>query len=965
VIGTTVSHYRILESLGIGGMGVVYLAEDVRLRRRVALKFLTPAAVGDAHARARLLREAQAASALDHPNLASVYDVGEWNDQLFIAMAFYDGETLRQRIERGPLTVQEAARIAGQIAAGLAAAHRAGIVHRDLKPANVMLTRDGQVKIVDFGLAKTFSATDATATRMTGPGLTLGTVAYMPPEQATGRDVDARADVWAFGVTFYEMLSGRLPFSGETAPAMLIAVASETPEPVDRVRPDVPRPFVRIIDRALTKDAAARATSAEEIAAEIARWQLTASAGAIGTATVVRSTRRWWLALAAAVLLAAAVPGVWFVRQAARTRWAREQALPQIDQLAEREQYVEAFALAHQAKRYIPSDPVWKRIDPIVSRLISVETTPAGTAVSYRPVGSDAEWVRLGESPLNDAVVPNAYLEWRFEKPGYAAASDTAAFGNFPKLTLRATLHAESDTPAGMVYVTTGDQPVTALIAGLDHLPPQRLRNFWIDRYEVSNREYKRFVDAGGYRDRKYWTYPFADGERILTFEQAMARFVDSTGRPGPAVWESGNFLEGQADYPVRGVSWYEAAAYAAFAGKSLPTIFHWSRVAEQRFSGVIAPRSNFHGQGPVKVGTSGGMNRYGAFDLAGNVKEWCWNRADDSTRYILGGAWDEPAYLFNDPDARSPFERRPNFGFRSVKYSDGDAVARTGELVALERRDFNKETPVSDTVFAAYRTLYDYDRTDLAARTEATVDSNPDWRVEKVSYAAAYGGERVPALIYLPKQGKPPYQTVVFFPGSSTISFRSSDQINTRNFDWVLKSGRAFVHPIYKSTFERGDERINDYPDMSNGYRDHVIAWAKDVRRTVDYLESRPDIDHARLAYMGLSWGSGMAPIYLAMEPRFKSAVLIVGGFYTQRSKPEVEALNFAPRAKLPVLMLNGRFDFFLPEDTTQVPMFRLFGAPDAQKKRVVYDTGHNIPRPDLIRESLDWLDRYLGSVR
>ena len=186
MIGTTVSHYRVVGTLGAGGMGVVYLAEDERLNRKVALKFLPPAVAQDAHSRARLLREAQAASALDHPNIATVYEVGDWNDQLFIAMPHYDGETLRQRIERAPLPIDEAARIAGQIAAGLAAAHRAGIVHRDLKPANVMLLRDGQVKILDFGLAKVFSETDATIAQMTGPGVTVGTIAYMAPEQAAG-----------------------------------------------------------------------------------------------------------------------------------------------------------------------------------------------------------------------------------------------------------------------------------------------------------------------------------------------------------------------------------------------------------------------------------------------------------------------------------------------------------------------------------------------------------------------------------------------------------------------------------------------------------------------------------------------------------------------------------------------------------------------------------------------------------
>ena len=946
-------------------MGVVYLAEDERLNRKVALKFLPPAVAQDAHSRGRLLREAQAASALDHPNVATVYEVGDWNGQLFIAMPHYDGETLRQRMERASLATSEAARIAGQIAAGLAAAHRAGIVHRDLKPANIMLLPDGQVKILDFGLAKVFSETDATIAPMTGPGVTVGTVAYMAPEQAGGLAVDARADVWAFGVTLYEMLAGRLPFRGDTAPALMLAAASQTPPALSTLRGDVPDVLARLANRALEKDPARRTISADEISRAIADWQVRSSAGAMAASAARTSTARWWAAIAVAVLVAAAIPGAWFVRQNARVRWAREQALPLIDQLSEREEYVAAFQLAREAKRYIPTDPVWKRIDSAVSRWITVKTTPEGATASYRPVGSDGEWARLGLSPIVQAPVPNAYLEWRFEKSGYVTQADTAAFGFAPGLTLDVTFHTAAQTPPGMVYVAAGDRPTVALIAGLDHLPPQPVRDFWIDQYEVTNREFKRFVDAGGYRNPKYWRVPIVDGGRTLAFEQAVARFTDSTRRPGPATWESGSFLEGQDELPVTGVSWYEASAYAAYAGKSLPTIFHWSRVADQRLSGVVAPRSNFRGKGPMKVGASGGMNRYGAFDLAGNVKEWCWNRADASRRYILGGAWDEPAYMYNDPDARSPLERAANFGFRGVKYSGDDAVARTGELVAFEERDFRKEKPVSDQVFAAYRTLYQYDRGELASRVDGTDDSSPEWRVERVSFNAAYGRERVPALLYLPKQGKPPFQTVVYFPGSGVISQRSSAQINARIFEWVVKSGRALVHPIYKSTFERGDEIVDDYPRQTNAFREHVIDWTKDVRRTVDYLESRPDVDHGRVAFIGNSWGSAMAPIYLAMEPRFKAAVLIVGGFYVQRATPEVEAINFAPRVKVPTLMLNGRFDFFLPEETTQIPMFDLLGVPADQKRRVVYDTGHNIPRPDLIRESLDWLDRYLGPVR
>jgi dienelactone hydrolase len=971
VIGTTISHYRVVGTAGAGGMGIVYVAEDTRLNRKVALKFLPPAVALDPHARARFLREAQAASALDHPSIATVYEVGDWDDQMFIAMAYYDGETLRQRITRGPVPIVEAANIAGHIASGLAAAHRAGIVHRDLKPANVMLTQDGQVKILDFGLAKDMSGLQATATRITGAGMTVGTLAYMAPEQAQGGDVDARADVWAFGVTLFEMLVGRLPFTAESQPAMLLAVATVPPVSVRDARPDVPEPLAAIVDTALQKDPTRRTMTTAQIASRIGDW-LTRSSAAGSTVPAAASTTGWLKTVAALAVGGAIATGAWFYWQNARTRWAREQAIPQVERLIEAERYVDAFRLAARARPLIATDPAWARLDPILTRQASIQTVPAGATACYRSYAApDDPWTCLGETPIRKASVPNAVLIWRVEKPGFETAQDVsvggiviAATGNAPGLVdLRFTLQRSDAVPPGMVYVTPGDAPFQILVPGLDHLPPVKLRDFWIDRTEVTNRDFARFLDGGGYRDPRYWLTPFVKDGRRLAFDEAMALFKDSSGRPGPATWEAGRYPEGQDEYPVSGVSWYEAAAYAAFAGKSLPTIYHWSRAAGQRLSGAIVPRSNFSGRGTMKAGASGGMNQFGSFDLAGNVKEWCWNRADSTRRYILGGAWDEPVYMFNDPDARSPFDRAATFGFRCVKYAPDEALAGSdNELVAFEARDFRQETPATNERFEAYLRLYAYDRAELDTKSEKHDDSNPEWQVERVSFQAAYAGERVPALVFLPKRGRPPYQAVVYFPGSGALTQRSSAQINPHLFDWIIKSGRAVIVPIYKSTYERGDGLESDYPNRTVAWRDHVIAWARDVRRAVDYLESRSDIDRTRLAFMGQSWGSAMAPIYIAVEPRFKAAVLVLGGFYLQHSLPEVDAFNFAPHVRIPILLLNARFDFFYPIDSSQLPMFDLFRSPDAQKRRVVYDAGHNIPRPELIRESLEWLDKYLG---
>jgi serine/threonine-protein kinase len=254
MIGQTVSHYRILEQLGGGGMGVVYKAEDTKLKRTVALKFLPPELTRHPEAKERFVREAQAASALDHPNICSIHEIGESDDgQLFIVMTCYEGETLREKIERGPLPVDEAVAATIQVAKGLEAAHAAGMVHRDIKPANVMITAKGETKILDFGIAKL-----AGQTMLTQPGLIVGTAAYMSPEQARGEQVDGRSDVWSLGVVLYEMVTGRQPFKSEHVEALVYFILSEEPEPISRVRRDVPPALESIVTRATQKDPGGR-----------------------------------------------------------------------------------------------------------------------------------------------------------------------------------------------------------------------------------------------------------------------------------------------------------------------------------------------------------------------------------------------------------------------------------------------------------------------------------------------------------------------------------------------------------------------------------------------------------------------------------------------------------------------------------------------------------------------------------
>ena len=222
-------------------------------------------------------------------------------------------------------------------------------------------------------------------------------------------------------------------------------------------------------------------------------------------------------------------------------------------------------------------------------------------------------------------------------------------------------------------------------------------------------------------------------------------------------------------------------------------------------------------------------------------------------------------------------------------------------------------------------------------------------------------------AHVFLPKRAPPPFQTLLYFPGINALHQRSSDDgisALLRMADYIVRSGRALVYPIYKATHERQTELTSDFPATSTLFRDHVIMWSKDLQRTVDYLQTRPDIDANRIGYLGLSWGSAMGTIMVATEPRLKLAIFLVGGFYFQHARPEVEAINFAPRVRVPSLMLNGRYDFFFPVDASQSFMFRLIGVPEPQKRWMVYETSHNLPRENMVDETLRWLDQYFGQV-
>jgi eukaryotic-like serine/threonine-protein kinase len=1011
--GDRIGRYKLLQRIGEGGCGVVYMADQEEpVRRRVALKVIK-LGMDTKQVIARFEAERQALALMDHPNIAKVLDAGATDTgRPYFVMELVRGVRITEYCDQNRLSTDDRLKLFIQVCHAVQHAHQKGVIHRDIKPSNILVMVADDVpmpKMIDFGIAKAIGERLTDKTVFTRFEQFIGTPAYMSPEQAgmSGLDVDTRSDIYALGVLLYELLTGRPPFEPkELAQAGLDEIIrrireEEPPKPSTRLSrleekertttaqrrsTEAPK-LIRslrgdldwVVMKCLEKNRTRRYETAGCLAQEIERHLKQEPILARPPSTAYRAQkfirRNKVMVTAAAILICLVVlttAGAWFWLRHTHIEWAKNQAVTEMERLTEQasqgggySKFRQALQLGQRASRYAPTDPRLKKALDACSSVWSIESDPPGAQVSIRPYDDTNEtWKALGHTPILNRFGRGFYVV-RLEKAGYD------------------TVEAVGGAMIGEGDVSRQLDPAHTIPPGMIRVPGRRVASlgdvevpsFFVDKYEVTNRRFKEFVHAGGYQNSRYWKQPFVRDGKVLTWEEAMSLFRDTTGRPGPASWVSGNYPAECAEHPVSGVSWYEAAAYAGFAGKSLPTKDHWAAAAgfdltacQWYFPSLISAASNFHLDRTAPVGSHKGINRFGAFDMAGNVREWCSNESADG-RFIRGGAWDSPPYMYSLETQQALWDRSPQNGFRCVKYLDRDRIpAKLFERSLGNVRDFRQVQPVSDDVFEIYKAKFQYDRTELKSNVEEYDESAADWIRERATFDAAYNSERMIAQLYLPRNGRKPYQSLMFIGGPVLGETRATMEwlLTSQHFDCLLKSGRAVVFPVIKGTYERTGDMT--YPKMfaTEEYRhthtEILIKWVQDFGRCIDYLQRRPDFDGQKIALCGASWSGDLALIVSAVEPRVRANIIFTSGFPDNQALPEAQALNYVSRVKVPTLMLNGRYDMFYPLDTAVKPAFNLLGTPEGNKELKVYDTDHYIPLSEGSRQMLAWLDKYFG---
>lgn len=619
------------------------------------------------------------------------------------------------------------------------------------------------------------------------------------------------------------------------------------------------------------------------------------------------------------------------------------------------------------------------RVDALRERTVasvSVTSSPAGVNVSYRYAGADSAWVDLGVTPIREARLPMGLYKLNFADTVFLNATNPGITFNNVNAPERIVTMPDEAVPQDMAYVPMG----RFRLGAWGSTEEVELGGFLIDRLEVTNRQFLEFVERGGYSDQALWQPLIDASDGVLSWPLIAERLVDQTGVPGPRYWEFGGYPSGSGDFPVVGVTWYEASAFLRAQNKVLPTMRHWFRATlgemewKYPYAPGLVPYSNIGADRVWRVGHEPRAEAHGVYDLIGNVSEWS---STDSLgmKQIVGASFRDPAWSYNFPKAVDLLLATADLGFRGMRLGSQFSEEVLPEVPLF--KDFaGAIKSVSDESFDEISHLFDYDEGSVRWQDATTLSETvlEHSLRRRILLPTDRKNDPLPVDIYLPLGHKPPYQSVFYLPPADSWApgAASSKSIKLEDYqiDFLPRSGRTLIWPVYTGSHERYDGL-----HAASGAQRSKIALERnrhirdEIGRVIDYLTSDSQFDGSRIGLIGLSHGAIAASFCLATESRIKAAVLYSIGIAPPIplfASPENDPNVFWARVQQPTLILNGRYDPLRPQHYVLGPLLDLLATSAGNKKTILYDSGHwPLPRNQMMIDTHAWLNTYLGPVQ
>jgi len=465
-----------------------------------------------------------------------------------------------------------------------------------------------------------------------------------------------------------------------------------------------------------------------------------------------------------------------------------------------------------------------------------------------------------------------------------------------------------------------------------------------------------------------YWDFPTKINGRQYSFEEGMSLFTDKYGKPGPNNWSYGEYPDGEGEFPVNGISWFEARAYAKYKSLDLPNIYQWLDAA--LLSGFTSKlpelkNSNYNSTKLKNVNfQSENLNLLP--NIAGNIREWVINPHGNNRRAILGGAFNTNEYTFNSFYSLNPLDRSIQNGLRLVKNFGDETEEQNNYNISHIKRNFDDESDVSDEVFEVYKSQFDYPNIPLNVKISEVKSPNPNYSIEKFEMVPPYSSdEKLYGFILSSKEFKNMSVPIIEFPSAGAIFSDKIiiDENLLKDRKYMLDEGYSLIIPVYYNNYDREKPLKDWWPNQSEEYKNAIIKIGKDFKRVIDYLETRNDLDIKKLSYLGYSWGSVTSNILLAIDERVKSAAIFIGGLMLQKSRKEIEAHFYLRRIKIPILHIVGKLDGIFEYEDSFLPWNKLIGTPKEDKFIIaIDDAGHGdgISTDIRIKNHLELLKKY-----